>query len=413
MKIYFNRRFCVFLYLLIMLKLVSCSSPATPIVAQAPSSNAPESSRCLPPVYEGFSYPVKTDNENLSYPGLDKLVLPPNPWRIEAHLPEFPGITNWEARRLGVIQTRQVNDYFEIWIQISRGLEEQEYLAVYRTDLKEWKIIPEQINTLFVDKNGSLWGDRSGIGSAPFDSRTLSKFDEQTSTFTVVEEIQNLASGVEKTGSYFYNRVLLDNDGMFWILVPEDGIYRYNPSNREMKRFFDLPVIFNDADIAADGTIYVLIYNQFIKDGNLATQSFLNFYIPGTGEASGIALNALLEPYPYPFGILIDNKDRIWLDNIAYMSEDGVWYQIQRSPLFVSSVRETYGDYRYKRADVVLESSDGRLWFLHPNNGMIYLDPEKGEWCWFTTYQSNIVEDSDHNLWMIADNKLYRYTLNP
>lgn len=413
MKINFNCRYHLLLYWLTVFGMASCGSPAAPITAQVLGANSLGSNGCLPPIYEGFSYPVKADNENLSYPGLDMLVLPPNPWHIEAYLPEFPGLTNWVARRLGVIQTRQVDDYSEIWIHISRGLEEQEYLAVYRTDSKEWKIIPEQINALFVNKNGSLWGNRSGIGSAPFDSRVLSKYDEETSTFTVVEEVQNIASGIEKTGSYLYNQVLLDNDGTFWILVPEDGIYRYNPSNGEMKRFFDLPVTFNDADMTADGTIYVLVYDQFIKDGNLVTQSFLNYYVPGTGGASGVALNSLLEPYPYPLGVLIDHKDRIWLDNIAYRREDGTWHQIQRSPLFVAPVRETYSDYRYKRADVVLESSDGRIWFLHPNNGMIYLDPEKGEWCWFTTYQSNIVEDSDHNLWMIADNKLYKYSLNP
>jgi|GEM_PF-4418861 len=30
-----------------------------------------------------------------------------------------------------------------------------------------------------------------------------------------------------------------------------------------------------------------------------------------------------------------------------------------------------------------------------------------------TYYQSNIVEDTDGNLWMIADGKLYKYPLPP
>jgi hypothetical protein len=35
-----------------------------------------------------------------------------------------------------------------------------------------------------------------------------------------------------------------------------------------------------------------------------------------------------------------DYKGRIWLDNIAYRSEDEVWYQIERSPLFISLIKE-------------------------------------------------------------------------
>ncbi|MEO5886520.1 MAG: hypothetical protein ABIQ77_02560 [Anaerolineales bacterium] len=407
-----NHRVSILFRLVMVSFLSSCSALVTPAVGQSHDVDTLEPNKCLPPIYSDFSYPIESDKEKISVPGLDTFVLPSSPWQIETPLPEFPGITNWETRRVDVTQTRRVQDYFEVWIHISQGLEEQGYLAVYRTDKKEWTIIPEQINTLIVDKSGSLWGSRSGVGSVPFDNRILSKFNEKTNTFTVVEAVQNLASGIEKTGSYFYNQVILDNEGLFWILVPEDGIYRYNPVSGEVKRFFDLPTTFIDASVAADGTIYVLIYDQFIKAENLITQSFLNFYVPKTGETSSIALNYLLEPYPYPFSLLIDHKDRIWLDNIAYIDENGVLYQIQRSPLFISPLREFYSDYRYKRANIILESSDGRLWFLHPTNGMIFLDPEKSEWCWFTTYKSNIAEDSDHNLWMIADNQLYRYALN-
>ncbi|MFZ6029390.1 MAG: hypothetical protein ACOYYS_16890, partial [Chloroflexota bacterium] len=67
-------------------------------------------------------------------------------------------------------------------------------------------------------------------------------------------------------------------------------------------------------------------------------------------------------------------------------------------------------EYRWKAPQILIESSDHRLWF-QSDNGMTWLDPEKGEWCWFTTEQSNIVEDSYHNLWMVADNKLYKLDL--
>lgn len=394
--------------------LVSCALNTTLIPETANDVETIQSDKCMPPIYgEGFSYPIAADHENLPYPGLDMLVPPPSPWEVEASLPEFAGLTNWERRDLGVIQTRRIDSYYEIWIHISQGLEKQGYLAIYRTDTKEWKVIPEQIDTLILDKNGSLWGSHSGYfgyASAPFDSRVLSKFDELTNTFIPVKEVQNLAAVVEKGGSQYYSQVLLDEDGMFWILVPVDGIYKYDPNSGEMKKYFDLPAAFRDAKIAPHGDIYVLVNNMYYQDGEERFDYILKYYNTKTGKNSEFALAYYLEPYPKPFTLLVDHQGRIWLDNIAFI-DDGTLYQIQRSPLFISPISEAYNDYRYKRADVILESSDGRIWFLHRNNGIISLNPDKDEWCWFTTYQSNIVEDSNHNLWMIADGKLYKLPL--
>jgi ligand-binding sensor domain-containing protein len=69
-------------------------------------------------------------------------------------------------------------------------------------------------------------------------------------------------------------------------------------------------------------------------------------------------------------------------------------------------------DYRWKSPTILMESSDNRLWF-ESENGLVWLDPSEGKWCWFTTVQSNIVEDEEHNLWMIANEKLYKYPLKP
>jgi hypothetical protein len=66
--------------------------------------------------------------------------------------------------------------------------------------------------------------------------------------------------------------------------------------------------------------------------------------------------------------------------------------------------------YQWDLPEVVLESTDGRLWF-RSTNGTVSLNPQKGDWCWFTTYQSNIVEDSNRVLWMIADGTVHQYDL--
>jgi len=401
-----NWKISILYCLMIVSVLVSCGAPATPTMKQAHPDETTQTDECLPPIYaNGFSYPVEADNENLSYPGLDMFIPPPHPWETESPIPEIDGMDDWQQRFISVIQTRRVNEYFEVWIYLSRGLEEG-YLLMYRTDTKEWKVLPEQINTLVVDKNGSLWGSY-------FEGSVLSRFDEQTGAFMPEKGVKNLPSVIKDDNNYSYSQVLLEEDGMFLILVPKDGIYKYDPVSGEVKRLFDIHGTFTDAKIASSGTIYVLFNEVKYQDGNPQVSSFLKFYDPETGTDGEYALTYYLEPYPLPFTLLIDYKGRVWMDNIAYVDENGDLYQLQRSPLFLSPIRESYNDYRYKRADIILESSDGRLWFLHPNNGMIYLDPEKGEWCWFTTYQSNIVEDSEHNLWMIADGKLYKLALKP
>lgn len=401
---------------LVMSILISCISYEEKPTSPTPIKNIEEHQQingCLPPIYGNvFSYPIVADLENLSYPGINMFIQPSSPWQVESNLPEIPEITNWDQRNFGVIQTRSLKDYFEIWVNISKGLEEQAYLAVYRTDTKEWKIIPEHINSLIVDRNNSLWGGYFGYYGYAYENHAasiLNKYDEVANAFIPVKEIANLPPVITSEGSYYYSVSLLDRNGIFWIFVPTDGIYAFNPETKVINRNFELQGTFRDVKIDSNGNIYILFNNTYFLDNKQYLNYLLKSYATESRDIGEIALSYRLEPYPTPLTLLIDSQNRVWLDNIAYLA-DGNLYQIQRSSFFISPITQGYSDYRYKRADVLLESSDGRIWFKH-QNGMIWLDPEKGEWCWFTTYQSNIVEDSDRNLWMIADNKLYKLPL--
>lgn len=399
-------------FILILFLLVSCDEISEPTEEMLVVENRNE--ECLPPLYAGFSYPINKNNKNVKIPGQNLFVSPQPPWHGEIDLPDFPGIHDWEGRRMGVIQTRAVKNYFEIWIRISRGVEEQSYLAFYRTDTKEWTLIPELIDTLFVDHNNILWGAYSGYrgySGETFTNGILSKFDENTLSFISEESLAHLPTVVKGDFGNHYSQVILDENNIFWIVVPKDGIYKYNTRTKEIEKYFEISFVYSDIKISSDKVIYILLNMQSLSDGNLFNKVDLNFYDTKTRDADSISLNYLLEPYPFPNRILIDSKGSVWLDSIAYRTKSGEWYQIQRSPLFISGVKGSFGDFQYQTPEVILESSDGRIWFLHSYNGMITLDPSTGTWCWFTTYQSNIVEDTDHNLWMIADNKLYKLPL--
>ena len=87
---------------------------------------------------------------------------------------------------------------------------------------------------------------------------------------------------------------------------------------------FDLPSGFRDAEIAPNGTIYVLVYDKTMIDGEFQIEAALNYYDTSTGEVNERNLAYLLEPYPVPIlNLFIDRQKRIWLDNFAYQDKDG------------------------------------------------------------------------------------------
>jgi len=411
-----GRRSYKFQFILLILLLSACDVQAMTEPESLPINETTD--KCIPPIYDAFSYPVVGYDKNLPNPGNNLVVLPPSPWQVVTSLPQIEDVdygddSYGQMSVINIVQIRHVENHLEIWVSIPVRAKPT-YLAIYRTDTREWKLIPEQITSLIVDKNGSLWGSHSEYTLIqPFDMRVLSKYDEQENIFKIEEDLRSLHSGIEKDGFYYYSKVLLDKNGIFWILVPTDAIYSYDPTTRKVIRLIDLPSTFRDAQLDPNGGIYLLVSEFGYESGHEYHRYLIEHYQPKTNKIETFDLNYSIEPIPFANNILIDHMGRLWLDNIAYRDENKVWYQIQRSPIFVSHSKEASNDRKYKSAKILMESSDGRLWFLHRENGMIYLDPEKGEWCWFTTYKSNIMEDTDHNLWMIADGELYKYPLNP
>jgi hypothetical protein len=100
----------------------------------------------------------------------------------------------------------------------------------------------------------------------------------------------------------------LDNNEIFWVLSPEYGIYRYHPQTKSLDITFDLPSGFRCAEIAANGTIYVLVYDEIMIDGEFQIEAALNYYNTSTGKVNERNLAYLLEPYPVPMlSLFIDH----------------------------------------------------------------------------------------------------------
>ncbi len=374
------------------------------------------SESCIPPIDE-FVYSNKPDQSKPT-PGNDLVVPPLSPWKLDTPLPKGRELGNY------IQLIRNINGYTEIWLEgpteTISGETKYEFL-IYRTDIEKWKIISAEIENsgvsvgrLFIAKDSSLWGQ---TGSSTFDiwhlkdKSALSKYNEENQRFEFVNTAQAiLADKNEKTSFPYWSILLQDTNGIFWILVHKDAIYSFDPVSHQTKRHVDIPEsLILEAEISPSGDIYYIEdWHKLAYPISSVTEMPLYKFSPQTGKTERVHID--LEPWPLFSNIKFDRNGRLWLDGIGFREPNGEWYELQRSPVFVTNKIESSVDNRWKPPLILMESSDGRIWF-RSSNGTVWLDLEQRKWCWFTTYQSNIVEDSDHNLWMIADGKLYKLPL--
>jgi hypothetical protein len=200
--------------------------------------------------------------------------------------------------------------------------------------------------------------------------------------------------------------VVLDKEDIFWILGPDDGIYRYDPKAQSTERQTDiLDTERLSAALASDGSIY-------FQDKSLSeAEEFLFQFIPETGET--VALGVSREPWQASGGMLVDHRGRLWLGAMGYMEPDGSWHLLHGN---TPKVWENRGELPYWAPPILIfESSDGLLWYTEYHDtellgeGTAWVDPETGRGCLFTNIASYVVEDGKKQLWMVASGQLYRH----
>jgi hypothetical protein len=349
-----------------------------------------------------FAYTTDMDDSNIVS------IAPLYPWVSELDLP-----TKLTESRNSILISRTISNQVELWFKINLfnsylpDYSTEYQFAIYNTSKKTWEYISSEvgnsgvyINNLFVTSDGSIWGQniKDENSNSTDNTPVLSKFNEIKRVFEFVEITMQIPSFQKEKilGRLWFSKVYLDNQDIFWVFVHNDAIYTLDSRSSLIERHIEISNIVTSVTSTPNGGVY------FKSDR-------LYKYVPEENEITSIYVR--LEPFPEYQSILLDQKDRLWFDNLGWLdSDERTWFQIHRSPLFITNVLWSNAEYRWKSGFIQFESSNGLIWF-YSENGMISLDPEKGEWCWFTTYQSNIVEDSDRNLWMIADNKLYKLPL--
>jgi len=377
--------------------------------------------------FQDFAYTIPEWNRDES----TQNILPLSPWQIEALLPQLP--ENESLQNADISAIRSLNGQIEIWIHVSKVVtrvlpplptvqsEAIEEFWVYQPQSKQWRVIPANledtdifVTNLFVKNDGTLWGQNVRKAKAGDYSEKniplLSVFDEQSQQFEYANGVVEIPH-MQDENLFQWPYIFLDASEEFLIFVGDDGIYQYNTDDHASEKLADLTSLtIRDATDAPDGSIYFYnyVYSNFLVDGMLYQ------FFPENGSIVPVEMPD--ESWPIFSGLLVDQNSNLWLGSIGYRGSDGAWHLIYPN---LDAYLEHQGEYFWSPVKLFMESSDGRLWFqkwLDTNiifEGMAWYDPQTGEGCMFTNQVSNIMEDANHNLWLVAAGKLFKYSLQP
>ena len=361
-------------------------------------------------------------------------ILPSPPWQIEAKIPlqKTEGYWVFETQ---VVASRSVGGKVEIWLvedliptDESSQLNTNIFL-IYQPKSQSWEAVSADIGDsgllagdIFVTSDGSVWSktvwdtihERTVLEKVP----VLSKFNENTRRFEFAKGVLKIPWTLFTYNFFPWPEIVLDNNGVFWIFAKNDGVYRYDPVAQRTEKQASLSGLnVTQAALSPDGSIYFEIFSEKIysKESFFHLSDGMLFqFIPKTKEI--VPLDILDEPWPVFSGMLVDPMGRLWLGAIGYREPDGEWKRIHPDP---QEYFKHAGDTYWATPTLMLESSDGVLWyrkFLDLDlraEGTAWYDPQTGEGCMFTNIAANIIEDSERQLWMVADGKLFKYQLTP
>lgn len=348
-------------------------------------------------------------------------VYPSEPWQFETLVPwkedHSPRIVHPDI-------TRNIGGQVEVWVwrktQLGMYIEDIvfEYL-IYSPFQKEWKVVSAEIGNsgiyvdkLFVGSDGTIWGRNNYYPSdatlSVDEYPVLSTYNDQTYQFEFVSN--SLQIPIITSPAKWPNEITLDQNDVFWFFVQEDGLYSFDIRSGITEKLISLTEIKIDSiGIGIDGNI---LLQKVLFLSSLQEKEIL-IYNKETGEL--LPMEIPEEPWPGWAYMFIDRSGNLWLDSVGRREIDGEWILLHTDSQ--NYIQNIMNDLRMAHPRLILESSDGTLWFEKYTDtsfgGMAWYDPELEEGCWFTTETGNIVEDVNHILWLVIDEKLYKYDLKP
>jgi hypothetical protein len=380
-------------------------SIALPLTPTQEKIQGETGNQCIPPIVT-WEFAMEPPRSKTPLP----VVPPSSEWIFQTSLPE-KNLYGY----LELIEHHQ--DYDVVWVHIG-----EQYFR-YRTNTEQWGTASfenetenDPLSWIFQDQDGKIWNlATSGQYFRFFRFNDNEQFEPINS------------SGVR--GEIIFDRSqppLVDKDNTFWFLaydMPNQmSLFSFDPDTGEASAHlsgeydaaFNPPYPFGRSiAFGQDGSIFLMR----LKDAVIVR------YDPSTRTSNDIVslrsfdntLTGFLGP-----NLFFDRRGNLWIEDYAWIDfrnltieGDPTLHQIVRSPLFITTGLNDISTFQWVRPSPMLESSDGRIWFDGGAAGLVWLDPQKGEWCKFTTIDSNILEDKDGNLWLLYDSNLYKYSITP
>lgn len=268
------------------------------------------------------------------------------------------------------------------------------------------------VSQIFIMPDGSVWGAVEWKDYYHYDARNiyvLSRLNEETQRFEFDKNSMKLQIQTGAINFTKYRQILLDSEGVFWIVIPNDGIYSYNPAIGITRKKANIPSLdVFESKLGPDNKIYlhVLTWKTGIEQGAYFVFS------PETNSIVDLPLPS--ERWPNTGGIHVDHEGQVWLGAIGVRDKAGEWRLLHPN---IEEVFENFGNpdsFRWQSPRIIYESSNGLLWFeKHYPSGLAWYDPKTGKGCNFTNFGFPIrmIEDPEKNMWIITEDKLYRYAL--
>lgn len=381
--------------------LTTTTEEATSDLISTPTDIVDSLPQCLLPIRE-FEYPI--GDAPFDWSEIDDL-LPSQEWQRVTNVPD--------ALQLVLSQSR--NTETELWIYKKTG-----GIVRYRFINNQWNAgallngPAEGLGSFgfFLDRENNVWAARlNKLGSRiEFPKPLLSRYNEQTNQFEPID------LSLDNQDALGIRHIVVDQQGIFWFLAIDQGkyqLYSLDPSTMTTKRHLADYVLYPPFAISRD-TMFILAADSesnpspeyILIQYALDTEAVITYWIPWQFYGYG----GRYEPGMLPSTLFVDSRHRVWLGARGWidLSSENTheWHIVIPDPVFID-VQPGSGLWGWNEPQITYETPDGQLWYS-ALRGTGWVDPQLGEWCVFTSYQSNVFADGRGSLWILVDGWLYR-----
>ena len=342
---------------------------------------------CLPPIIKS-SLPLG-ENVTLSLGELESstATLPPLAWEKAEELP-FSGNSD---PRIELIKPRSRS--LTLWFRV----QEQSTISfwTYSLETQKWNAVasPSKVDHYFFDSESQLWFIVEGNVELQF--YKIDQAENKLKEMLIID------------ASKLNNRFLefaYSPDHSLWVIMSNPTTLNQILVNLDLQTgkvtdHVTLSEYIIGVDTDEEGNVFSLNNKGVVERFNPKAKTVSYTYL----SPKSSYWNAGETEFFFTETGQVYLNDLAWFENDDYSSN---LHLIFRSTVFVTQTDDGSGSFVWESPEPQAETEDGRIWYKSMR-GLAWHQPETGEWCMFTSAKSNIVKDSQGNLWIIYDNALY------